>query len=289
MSLIQKELEKTSGTDDAAIEKIIETEFMTEGKGHLVILPAIREEEAEEEARGHLEGEGMFKRKKIEMVSEINLTFIPLIRMFFSRMSGFISKKRKVYTLFFDAVTGELVTKYRKGLRRTQNISVLFDYPKTQVAVLLVMRRITALSDIELRAKSELRAQDLKSALNSLEKKGMVHRQVSSDGFYKYKRTIDISSPAHLHKATPDMPYIREGRLIVEAVKQRFKPKDVEKLMKGLADDLTLVDHDIVHYPYYIASVEGKRGPRKIFIDGINGGEDELLGTILNLKMEIPK
>jgi len=262
-------------------------DFMEEVGDHLIIIPNISEIDAEEEATRYLESEGMFSRKKIEMISELNLTFLPLLRLTFTKPK-MMSRKMKEVNLFFDVFTGELLTKFRKGLRRTTNMNLLFNYPRTQVQVLLAMKRGSALSDIELRAKTDLRSQDLKKALVALEKEGMLHRQVTSDGFYKYRRKTDITIPTHLDRATPDLPYIREGKLTVDALEPRYKQKDVEKLILSLADKLTFVDSKFVHYPYFMVSVEGKRGPRNIFIDGTSGEEDELLGTIKNFKMKTP-
>ena len=276
-------LEEETSEDGLAVE-----EYMSEGEGHLITIPMITDGGAEEEARRYLEKQGIFKRKTIEMVSDVKLIFVPIMRLFLSKSAGLIKKKQKVFTLFFDMVTGELVTKYRRGLVRTTNLPLLFKYPKTQVTLLSYLGS-GLLADIELEARTKLRPQDIRRALNALEKDGMIEKKVSSDGFYRYRRKTELDIPARFDRASPDMPYIREGRLCVEAVKPRFKRKDIENLVNILGDGFTFVDNDIIYYPYYLVSVEGKRGPRKIYIDGINGKNDELLGTIKKYKTGIPK
>ena len=280
-------IEKPRAVEEPEAEQD-EYPFMEEGQEHLIILPNLGEDEVEAGASRYLKSEGLFSRKKIEMVSGVKLTFIPLYRLTFTKRR-YISRKLKEINLFFDAFTGELVKKYHKGLRRTLNMNVLFKYPKTQVRVLLVMRNTGALNDFELKAKTELRNQDLRKALNALEKEGIVRRQVTSDGFYKYKRNTEISIPAHIERAVPDLPYIREGKLIVDVLSPRFREKEVETLIRSLNTELDFVDTSTVYYPYYIVSVEGKRGPRNIFIDGISGELDELLGIIKKYDMGMPE
>ena len=285
---IQKRLDTEITELKEPVMKEPECEYVTEGKGHFYIAPVLSEMDIDNYAQRSLEGKGILKQKKIEMVSEVNITFIPMIRLYFSKLAGFIKKKKKVFTLFFDPVSGELVRKYKKGLARTMNLPVLFEYSKTQVDLLLALRS-SALTDIELGLKTKLRSQDLKRALNALEKKGMAEKRVTGDGSYTYRRKMEFTLPGNLTRAIPDMPHIREGKLCVGAVMPRYKVKDAEKLIRIMDDGMTLEDHDTVYYPYYMVEIEGKRGPRKIFIDGINGGEDEVLGVIKNLEIKIPK
>ncbi len=285
---IQKRLDQETPDLDKPTMTEPECDYVTQGKGHFYIAPILSEMDAENCARRFLEGKGILKQKKIEMISEVNITFITLIRLYFSKLAGFIKKKKKVFTLFFDPVSGELVRKYKKGLVRSINMPVLFEYSKTQVDLLLALRSGT-LTDIELGIKTKLRSQDLKRALNALEKKGMAEKQVTGDGSYAYRRKMEFKLPGNLTRATPDMPHIREGNLSVGAVLPRFKVKDVENLIRIIDDGMKLEDHDNVYYPYYIVDIEGKRGPRKIFIDGMNGGEEEILGMIKDLEIKIPK
>ncbi len=263
-----------------------EFDFLAPGSRHLVVEPQITDSRAESSAMSDLETKGLIKKKRIEMVTGSQITFLPLMRLTVSRTEGLIRRKKKNYTLFFDPVTGELVTRYKKGLKRTMNLWHLFGRSVSEIKTLYYLRRSAFLMDTELKLKTSLRAQDLNRALKNLEKEGLVNKEVSGDGGYRYARDIDLNVPSKFTRAVPDLPYIREGDIKTEALKPEYKTNDIKSIIDTLGDGLSLDSEDVVYYPYFIISIKGKRGPRQIFIDAVNGNKDDILSGLTKYQLE---
>ena len=53
--------------------------------------------------------------------------------------------------------------------------------------------------------------------------------------------------------------------------------KDALSLLRIYENSITIIDHDVIYYPVYLATIKGEGRTRYLFLDGTSGTVDEPL------------
>ncbi len=258
------------------------TRVVKEGQEGVIVRPTISEGKALEAARGDLKRS--FFRGPREMVDELIPVFAPLYR-FRVRYKGWLPGSSKEGDILFDALLCEIAWTGGSGLKRSLGLPRLLMLTERESALMVNLTR-SAKTDERLSADASLTLKDTRRLLTSLSKKGLVKRTTKEARTYEYSLPDDLVLPGRPWSKDPGL---RPEKASIEEklLLPLFGPVDAERVISHFLVGARLIEHDIVHYPYYVAKVSGEGRSRYIAVDGRTGKVDREMSSVIGKALKL--
>jgi len=216
--------------------------------------------------------------KRIEHVESITSLFLPLLRMETRTMGGLLFSSERKGEVLWDMVTGEMITDFKSGLRRTKGLCVLFDLNDTDAKVLCALKVKSAQDATDLIEKTGMSSQKVKRSLTSLKKSLLVAPGTKADTKQEvYTRNVEIRYPRKIDTRAVPLPGISVIEVSEEVLEENFSGKQIARVLSVLSPKSRVTKEDVILYPVFFVEISGKKGDRSIFIDAVAGKEDKVL------------
>lgn len=216
-----------------------------------------------------------------EAVDDIRPFYMPLHRILVSFKTA-LGRNTKDSDIYIDALTGELVTQGRGGLRRSRGIHEMRKATSLEMRVIRILQG-SKKDEITISRKMDRDVSSTKRILASMAKKGLIEKYSDQGGASAY----GLSSSFDITRR----PWSKDAGFRPEEVKglkeEMLEPlisaKEAISLLRIYGDAITILDNDLIYYPVYVASIKGEGRTRFLFLDGVSGNVDEVLSD--NAKM----
>ncbi len=250
---------------------------LKKGKSATAISPRIGKRTAAESAKRNLKRS--FLRGPKEMIESIVPLYLPIYR-FLIRYKGNIIVGKKEGDLFIDGILGEVICGGRGELARSKGLKELLKMTDLETRVYNGIVN-SKKEDLQISKKSSVPLKETRRALTSLQKKGIVE-VTSLEGEIKiYSTSTDINIPRRAWCKDPDLqPKVLNG-IEEPFIEPFFSLHEAERLVHLLSEDISIIQSDIVMYPFYVASIVGEGRERYIAVDGVSGKVDNDLAPAL--------
>jgi len=279
---LQRAKERRAQMRPPSVEELVEAPKKAAPKrkkkstGRQVIEPRVSEKEVETIADRLLDR--TLLGKKIEHIESISILFLPLLQMETRTIGGVLFSSERVGELLWDMVTGEMVTDFKSGLRRSKGLGILFELNDSEARVLCALKTRSLQDATDLIDRTELSSQSVKRALKSLKQKTLIAPGTRSDTKQEvYSRNLEISYPKKIDARPISLPGISILEVDDEILEERFKSKQVAKVISVLSPKTRVMREDVILYPFFFVEVSGKKGEKTLFIDAVTGKEDKVL------------
>lgn len=211
-----------------------------------------------------------------ENVESIRLAAVPFLRIHaFATKKGLFKDKTERFTVYFDAVDGNLAVIDLKGNIEFFDTSKLLSLNETELRVL---KEIIEVKEEATHAKisSELGITEtaINDASNSLMKKHLISfsgRKQAQGRAYLWK-SVPMKVPLKLKKAVSEEVEAVNVKEDFAEARHSISEKDVVYFLRAWLD-AGIEESEIVYYPYYEAKLLGKKKRRLLKISAVNGKE----------------
>lgn len=241
-----------------------------------MVRPQVSGFDAAKKAEKEIETNFFGKRK--EVMGEVTPKYIELVWFKVRALSGFaIFSKEVTQYLIWDNYAHEVVTDWKKGLRRTQGAGNLFALTQTQVRVIRTLSA-SGTEPEKAASKADLSVGDAKKALNQLVKLNLVKQKYdkANDTDHYYPTFVLDIGDDPLHK-DDILPRSVPGEPGKEALTKGTTYKDLMKFLETLYPTMNLVECRSVYYPYFVTRLKGEKGSRNVFVDAVTGEVDKAI------------
>jgi hypothetical protein len=264
-------------------QRIKEKEKAVDDKKDLLIKPRFNLDNIEEYAMKLLKTSIL--GKPLEVIKDIKLIFLPLLRIHVKTMRGTIFAKEHSGTFYWDTVTGEIITDIGNVIKRSRGLAMLMMLTPSQAKVLANLDTWGYDDVVDLEDETNMSVTQIKRTLTALQKKSLVVAERQSDKrIYSYKRMVELKYPQKFDKIKVDMHHIIRGTVDKDIITSQFKIKDLEKILFSIKPGTRLVSDEEIYYPYFKVDIVGKQGPRTIMLDSVSGSQDKILTEYLDIK-----
>jgi hypothetical protein len=263
--------------------RIKEIDKAADEKKDLMVKPRFNLDNIEEYAMKHLKTSIL--GKPLEVIKDIKLIFLPLLRVHVKTMRGTIFAKEYSGTFYWDTVTGEIIIDLGNVMKRSKGLAMLMSLTPSQAKVLANLDTWGYDDVVDLESETNMSVAQIKRTLTGLQKKSLVVSEKQSDKrIYSYKRMVELKYPQKFDKVKVDMHQIIKGMVDKDIISSQYKLKDLEKLLLSLKPGTRLVSDEEVYYPYFKIDIIGKQGPRTVMLDSVSGSQDKILTEYLDIK-----
>jgi predicted transcriptional regulator len=213
-----------------------------------------------------------------ENVESIRLVAVPFLRIHaFATKKGLFKDKTERFTVYFDAVEGNLAVLDMKGNIEFFDTSKLLSLNETELRVL---KEIIEVKEEATHAKisSELGITEtaINDASNSLMKKHLISfsgRKQAQGRAYLWE-SVPMKVPLKLKKAVSEEIEAGDSKEEWDEAKPLINEKNILVFLRVWLG-AGIEDSGIVYYPYYEAKLFGKKKRRLLKISAVNGKEIE--------------
>lgn len=223
--------------------------------------------------------------KPLESINAIKPVYLPILRLYFKTMRGSIFAKEYEGIIYWDQVTGEIITDSADVLKRSKGISTLLKLTPNQAIVLAAIDTWGDNDVIDIQNEVSIPVNEIKRALTALKKKSLVVQEYHTEKrMNNYKRKVELKFPKKFDKIKVDMPRIIKSNVSVKVLDSRFKLSEFKKWISNISPGTRIISSQEVYYPYFKLEIIGRKGPRVLFLDAISGDNDKLLSDIIQFQ-----
>lgn len=214
-------------------------------------------------------------RGPLERIIEIVPAYLPLFRCLVTYRTG-ILKKLRTGDIFIDPITSEEVRSSSSGMRRSKGIPLVIALTPMERKCYQALSA-TAMDDARIAMRSGLTRPQVKRALNSMEKKGLIEKRMLEGRTFQYRTSRNLQIDPEPWKRSED--WVPET---VECIGERILRSEMDErtarsITATIWSGIKLMEVDVVHYPLYIAKIEGEGRVRYCVVDAVTGTVDEEL------------
>ena len=223
--------------------------------------------------------------KPLESINAIKPVYLPIFRLYLKTMRGSIFAKEYEGVIYWDQVTGEIITDSGDVLKRSKGISTLLKLTPNQAIVLAAIDTWGDNDVIDIQNEVSIPVNEIKRALTALKKKSLVVQEYHTEKrMNNYKRKVELKFPRKFDKIKVDMPRIIKSNVSVKVLDSKFKLSEFKKWISNISPGTRIISSQEVYYPYFKLEIIGKEGPRVLFLDAISGDNDKLLSDIIQFQ-----
>ncbi|MDI6737131.1 MAG: DUF853 family protein [Nanoarchaeota archaeon] len=220
----------------------------------------------------------LFFGPKRETLESFRLVALPLLRVHaFTTKKGIFKDRTERFTLYFDAVEGNLAALDAKGNIKFFETSKLLSLNETELRVL---KAIIEMGDnathAEISSKLGITETAVNDAANVLMRKHLVSlsgRKKEQGRAYLWE-SVPMKVPLKLKKAVSEEAEVSNSKEEWQEQKPSVNEKNIAVFLRAWLG-AGIEDSDIVYYPYYEVKLFGKKKRRLLKISAVSGKEIE--------------
>ncbi|MDG6224373.1 MAG: DUF835 domain-containing protein [Candidatus Thermoplasmatota archaeon] len=216
-------------------------------------------------------------RGPLERIVEIWPAYIPLFRCLVTYRTGFMMKLR-TGDVFIDPLTSQEVRSSSSGMRRSKGTTQLMALTPMERRCFNAFGR-ALIDETKIMGRSGLNRSQVKRALNSMEKKGVIEKRTLEDSISSYRISKGLSIDPEPWKRSSDWIMETTDCIGEKVLSSGMDEKAARALFGIIWPGAKITEVDIVHYPIYIAKIEGEGRLRYCIVDAVSGTVDEDLTT----------
>ncbi|MFH1066211.1 MAG: helicase HerA-like domain-containing protein [Nanoarchaeota archaeon] len=214
--------------------------------------------------------------KDRENVESMGLVAVPFLRIHaFAVKKGLFKDKTERFTLYFDAVEGNLAVLDVKGHIEFFDTSKLLSLNETELRVL---KSIIEMKENATHAKISSRLGITETAVNDSANSLMKKHLISFSGRKKEKgraytwQSVPMKLPMKLKKTVSEQIEVDDSKEEWHEARASVTERDVVYFLRTWLN-AGIEQAEIVYYPYYEAKLVGKKKRRLLKISAVNGKE----------------
>lgn len=206
-----------------------------------------------------------------EYVEDVELLGLPLIKVTFRYVAKrLLGRKVETAMVIWDAVTGEMVISFRRGIKRTEGVPMLFNLSDLDVQVFMTLTSPKSAADVADEMGRQISA--VRNSLNALLQRGLVVQD--DEGNFRSAVNMKIKMPRHT------LPPVAEAEALDEVFEPMLSEKEVLRMV-SLIFRGEVMRCERLYYPYYRITYTSEGGSKYAYIDALSGTFDRDLEKML--------
>lgn len=260
----------------AALKKDGKKEAVKKGAGALHFPVNVSREDAQKIIESKKKKMFVVFGKDRENVESMGLVAVPFLRIHaFAVKKGLFKDKTERFTLYFDAVDGNLAVLDVKGHIEFFDTSKLLPLNETELRVLKsIIEMKENATHAEISSKLGITETAVNDSANSLMKKHLISfsgRKQGKGRAYLWE-SVPMKVPMKLKKAVSEQIEVDDSKEEWHEARALITEKNVAYFLRAWLG-AGIEESDIVCYPYYEAKLFGKKKRRLLKISAVNGKE----------------
>lgn len=261
-----------------AVKREVKKEAVKKGTGVLHLPVNVSKEEIQKIVEGRKKKMFVLFGKDKENVESLRLVAIPFLKVHaFSTKKGLFKDKTERFSIWFDAIEGNLAVIDMRGKIEFFDTARLLPLNETELRVL---KEIICVKDnathAEMSSRIGLTETAINDAANSLMKKHLISfsgRKTTQGRAYLWK-SVPMKVPMKLKHAISEQIEAVNAKEEWEEQKPELEAKDTAVFLRAWLN-AGIEGAEIVYYPYYEVKLIGKKKRRLLKISAVNGREIE--------------
>jgi hypothetical protein len=251
------------------------------GVESVVIKPGISIREATDSAKKTLKRS--FLRGPRERIEEVLPVYVPVYRCLVSYRTKLL-RDWKDGDVFIDGLTGELLEEGWNGLKRSTGIDLLLKMTPLESRIYNSLGG-KGREDSYLSRKAGVELRSVRRVMTSLQKKGIIKKEVREGGINFYSRSDSMNIPSSPWKSDSGIHPISAFGIEEPFAQPLIPEKQIMEIISLLPGKVKLMEVDIIRYPYFAAKISGEGRTRYVAVNGVSGKVDKDITPLLKKVM----